>query len=38
MAVEQEPTSYVEAIKSSDHALWKVTMKEEYDSLIQNGT
>lgn len=38
MAVEQEPVSYEDAIGSSEQTLWKAAMKEEYDSLIQNGT
>lgn len=38
MAVKQEPTSYEDAVRSSEKILWKVAMKEEYDSLMQNGT
>lgn len=38
MAVKQEPTSYEDAVRSSEKMLWKVAMKEEYDSLMQNGT
>ena len=33
-----EPRTYQEAISSEEAELWRTAIKEEYDSLIQNGT
>ncbi|KXJ67887.1 hypothetical protein RP20_CCG008080 [Aedes albopictus] len=38
MTVEEEPSSYEEAVRSSESDLWKAAMQEEYDSLMENGT
>lgn len=37
-ALVAEPSTYQEAISSEEASLWKLAIKEEYDSLIQNGT
>lgn len=36
--VDQEPTSYEEAVLGPEQDLWKVAMREEYDSLMKNNT
>ncbi|KAI9552631.1 reverse transcriptase [Daphnia sinensis] len=33
-----EPSSYQEAITSTEADLWQKAIREEYDSLIENGT
>jgi len=33
-----EPSDYQEAIASAEADLWQKAMKEEYDSLVENGT
>jgi hypothetical protein len=33
-----EPDSYIEAMQTAEGDLWKVAIKDEYDSLILNKT
>ena len=37
-AMVAEPSTYQEAISSEEASLWKLAIKEEYDSLMLNGT
>ena len=36
--IENEPSSYFEAISSSDALLWKEAIKTELESILQNQT
>lgn len=38
MAINDEPSTFEQAIKSDDHEQWEKAMDEEYDSLIENRT
>lgn len=38
MVVKQGPTSYEDAVRNSEKMLWKVAMKEKFDSFMQSGT
>ena len=36
--IENEPSSYFEAISSSNALLWKETIKTEFESILNNQT
>ena len=36
--IENEPSSYFEAISSSDALLWKEAIKTEFNSILKNQT